>query len=89
MRPLSIDKTEVIRDWYSDNGEVDEVLRKVIDLDRNTTVAEDAELVKNVQRGLNSMGYSAGPLVLNPEEGIESEHSIAALHQWVRAAITL
>ncbi|MEM8498566.1 MAG: aromatic ring-hydroxylating dioxygenase subunit alpha [Pseudomonadota bacterium] len=88
-RPIGIDKTEVTRDWYSQNGEVDDTLRSVIDLDRNTTVAEDAELVKNVQRGLNSMGYKAGQLVLNPEEGIDSEHSIAALHQWVRAAITL
>ncbi len=88
-RPLAIDKTEVTRGWYSNSGEVDDVLRKVIELDRNTTVAEDAELVKNVQRGLHSMGYSAGQLVLNPEEGIESEHSIAALHQWVRAAIKL
>lgn len=88
-RPLVKDRTEVIRNWYSATGEVDARLEKVAELDRTTTVAEDAELVKSVQRGLNSLGYSAGPLVLNPDEGIESEHSIATLHRWVREAITL
>ncbi len=84
-RPLAVDRTEVHRGWYSNSGQIDEVINRVITLDRQTTVAEDAELVKNVQRGLNSRGYRPGPLVLNPEQGIESEHSIAALHNWVRA----
>lgn len=88
-RPLGIDRTEVVRNWYSLTGELDETLQKVKDLDLITTVAEDAQLVKKVQRGLNSLGYSAGPLVLNPDEGIESEHSIAALHRWAREAIKL
>jgi len=77
----------VFRGWYSADGTVDDSLRKVIDLDRDTTFAEDLELVKRVQRGLGSLGYRPGPLVINPDEGIDSEHSIAKLHQWLREAV--
>ena len=53
----------------------------------NTTVAEDIRLVESVQRGLKSRGYKTGPLVLNPEFGVNSEHSIKAIHDWVREAL--
>ena len=56
--------------------------------DRQTTVAEDIGLVESVQRGLNSCGYRPGPLVIDPEAGVNSEHSIAVLQQWMRAAGT-
>jgi len=61
--------------------------RKVIDLDRETTFAEDPKLVKSVQRGLGSRGYRAGRLVVNPAGGIDSEYSIAKLQDWLREAI--
>ena len=86
-RPLAIDDTEVHRGWYSFDGEVSETLQKIIDLDRETTFAEDLNLVKNVQRGLNNRGYSPGPLILDPDGGIDNELSIATLHQWLRAAV--
>ncbi len=62
-------------------------MQKVIDLDRETTFAEDLELVIRVQRGLASKGYRPAPLVINPKGGIDSEHSIAALHQWLKEAV--
>ena len=83
-RPLSVNTTRVYRGWYSGDGSVDDSLQKVIDLDRDTTFAEDLELLKRVQRGLGSKGYRPGPLVINPDEGIDSEHSIARLHEWLR-----
>ena len=86
-QPLSVGDTRVYRGWYSRDGVVDDSLQKVIDLDRDTTFAEDLELVKRVQRGLGSMGYRPGPLVVNPDEGIDSEHSIAKLHEWMREAV--
>ncbi len=86
-RPLAVDDTWVCRGWYSPDGVVDDSLQKVIDLDRDTTFAEDLSLVRGVQRGLRSKGYRPGPLVLNPNEGIDSEHSIAKLHEWMREAI--
>jgi hypothetical protein len=28
-----------------------------------------------------------GPLVINPAGGIDSEHSVAVLHEWMREAV--
>ncbi|MEL6477072.1 MAG: aromatic ring-hydroxylating dioxygenase subunit alpha [Pseudomonadota bacterium] len=86
-RPEGAQDTIVHRGWFSSDGVVDDTLQQVIDLDRDTTFAEDLELVKRVQRGLGSRGYRPGPLVMAPEFGINSEHSIAALHGWVREAL--
>jgi phenylpropionate dioxygenase-like ring-hydroxylating dioxygenase large terminal subunit len=86
-RPLGVDRTRVFRSWYSPNGLVDDDLRTVIDLDRDTTFAEDLEILNRVQRGMGSLGYRPGNLVLNPAGGIESEHSIAKLHEWVREVV--
>ncbi len=86
-RPLAVDDVRVHRGWYSRDGRVDETLRKVIDLDRETTFAEDLVLVGNVQRGIRSRGYRPGPLILDPDGGIDNELSISALHQWLRETI--
>ncbi len=86
-RPLSEETTRVHRGWYAPEGQVDARLRKVIDLDRETTFAEDLALVRGVQRGLRSRGYRPGPLVVNPAGGIDSEHSVALLHDWLREAL--
>lgn len=87
-RPLAHDDTRVHRGWFSRDGVVDDQIQQVIDLDRETTFAEDLSLVKAVQRGLGSRGYRPGPLVLSPACGIDSEHSIAALHGWIRESLT-
>ena len=86
-RPLAVDDVRVHRGWYSKDGEIDDTLQKVINLDRDTTFAEDLELVKNVQRGLRSMGYTPGPLILDPAGGIDNEFSVAALHRWLRESV--
>lgn len=82
-RPLDVELTRVHRNWFSADGRVDERLQSVIDLDRNTTFSEDLALVKATQRGLHSRGYRPGPLVIAPQGGIDSEHSVALLHGWV------
>ena len=82
-RPLSPRNTRVFRGWYARPGQADDPhLRKVADLDRETTFAEDLRIVAQVQQGVENAAYVPGPLVLNPDEGIDSEHSIAALHDW-------
>lgn len=86
-RPLTHRETRVHRGWYSRDGSVPDEMRKVIDLDRETTFAEDLEILGNVQRGLGSKGYTPGPLVVNPAEGIDSEHPIVALHGWLGEAL--
>ena len=77
----------VFRSFYSNDGEVDETLQTVIDNDRDTTFQEDLDIVREVQRGLNSRGYIPGPLVLNPEGGINNELPILKLHEWLREAV--
>lgn len=86
-RPLAVDATQVHRAWYSNDGAVDEALQTVIDLDRDTTFAEDLKLVSGVQLGVASRGFAPGPLMIDPNGGIGNELSIAALHGWLRAAV--
>ena len=69
------------------NEDTVELLQNVIDNDRVTTFQEDLDIVKEVQRGLNSRGYRPGPLVVDPAGGIDNELPIQKLHEWLRAAI--
>ncbi len=86
-RPLAVDDVRVFRSFYSDDGNVDDTLQTVIDNDRNTTFQEDLDIVSQVQRGLNSRGYIPGPLIVNPEGGINNELPIQKLHEWLKQAI--
>ena len=86
-KPVSHDKTIVWRGWYSVDGLDDESVRKLALQDRETTVEEDIRLVESVQRGLRSRGYKPGPLVIDPAGGVNSEHSVACLHEWLREAL--
>ena len=81
------ENVRVHRDWFSTHDEVSETTKQVAQLDRDTTVAEDILLVNSVQRGLKSKGYQPGPLVLNPEFGVNSEHTIHSIKQWVLEAL--
>lgn len=85
--PDTVDHVTVRRGWYSLDGEDDAVIRRLAEQDRATTVEEDIGLVESVQRGLRSRGYRPGPLVLDPECGVNSEHSVKTLHGWMRGAI--
>jgi phenylpropionate dioxygenase-like ring-hydroxylating dioxygenase large terminal subunit len=86
-RPESVGRTMVLRGWYGIDGVETEAVRKLAEQDRNTTVAEDLRIVTSVQRGLASMGYQPGPLVIDPDFGVNSEHSVAKLHEWLLEAL--
>ena len=86
-QPQGVDKVIVWRGWYSPNAEESSAIRTLAEQDKNTTVAEDIKLVESVQRGLMSRGYKPGPLVIDPNEGVNSEHAISVLQQWMRQAI--
>jgi len=77
----------VWRGWYSIDGIDDETVRRLATQDRETTVEEDIHLVESVQRGLKSAGYKPGPLVVDPASGVNSEHSVKLLQQWMREAV--
>jgi len=83
-RPIDHENVVLWRGWFSIDGLEDPVVRQLAIQDRETTVAEDIGLVESVQRGLNSRGYKPGPLVLDPKGGVQSEHSIKVLQQWMR-----
>lgn len=85
----AIDHNHVVvwRGWYSIDGSDADMLHDLAVQDRETTVEEDIHLVESVQRGLNSRGYVPGPLVVDPQCGVKSEHSIQVLQQWMRESI--
>ena len=85
-RPIAPTQSIVYRSWFATQPKIDETLQKVIDLDRTSTFIEDIELLNNVQRGLGSRGYKPGPLVCHPKQNIDSEHSVACIHEWIRQA---
>jgi len=86
-RPVDVDRVTVWRGWYTEGGVESDVIRGLAAQDRATTAEEDIRLVESVQRGMNSRGYKAGPLVIDPKGGVNSEHSLAALQQWMRDAV--
>ncbi|MEM6462195.1 MAG: aromatic ring-hydroxylating dioxygenase subunit alpha [Pseudomonadota bacterium] len=86
-RAVDTDRVVVWRGWYTVGGKESEVVKQLAVQDRQTTVEEDIHLVESVQRGLRSRGYRPGPLVLDPEHGVNSEHSVHVLQQWMREAV--
>lgn len=86
-RAISADQVIVWRGWYTRGGVDDEVIRRLAQQDRATTVEEDIGLVESVQKGLSSRGYRPGPLVLDPQCGVNSEHSIMHLQRWMRECV--
>jgi len=86
-RAVDADHVIVWRGWYSAGGAENLAVRKLAVQDRETTVEEDIRLVESVQRGLHSRGYRPGPLVIDPEGGVNSEHPVMHLQRWMREAI--
>ncbi len=85
--PKGHDTVDVWRGWYTVGGKKSDVIDTLARQDRDTTVEEDIHLVESVQRGLGSRGYNPGPLVIDPNSGVNSEHSISVLHSWIRESI--
>ncbi|MGU9956135.1 MAG: aromatic ring-hydroxylating oxygenase subunit alpha [Arenicellales bacterium WSBS_2016_MAG_OTU3] len=86
-QPIDHENVVVWRGWYTVDGAESEVVRALALQDRATTVEEDIHLVESVQRGLKSRGYTPGPLVVDPNNGVNSEHSIKTLQEWMRNAV--
>lgn len=86
-RAIDAHRVVVWRGWYTEEGWDSEVIRRLAVQDRATTVEEDIHLVESVQRGLQSRGYRPGPLVVDPNCGVNSEHSVMVLQKWMREAI--
>ena len=86
-RAIDADNVVVWRGWYSVDGQEDQKVRKMAIQDRQTTVEEDIHLVESVQKGLKSRGYRPGPLVIDPNAGVNSEHPVMHLQSWMKQAV--
>ncbi|MGI9356007.1 MAG: aromatic ring-hydroxylating oxygenase subunit alpha [Rhizobiaceae bacterium] len=86
-RAIDYEHVVVWRGWYAGDDASEAVAKKLAVQDRETTVEEDIHLVESVQRGLRSPGYRPGPLVVDPAGGVNSEHSVKVLQQWMREAV--
>lgn len=87
-REVEVDRVDVWRGWYSIDGEEAPHIQELAKQDRESTFEEDIHLVESVQRGLNNRGYRPGPLVIDPNFGVNSEHSIKILHEWIREGLS-
>jgi len=88
-RAVDHEHVVLFRGWYSVDQTDKEMLHALAVQDRETTVEEDIGLVESVQRGLKSRGYVPGPLVIDPNFGVKSEHSIKVLQQWMRESVSV
>jgi len=86
-QPTGAETVTVNRGWYTADGVDSEVVSRLARQDLDTTVAEDLRLVNSVQRGLHSRGYRPGPLLIDPDFGVNSEHSLSALKDWLGEAL--
>ena len=86
-RPRSVGHTAVYRGWHTEDGVRHDSVLDLAQQDLDTTVAEDLKLVESVQRGLGSLGYRPGPLIIDRDQGVNSEHSIQALKHWTLEAL--
>ena len=86
-REIDTDEVEVWRGWYSVDGEDSSIIEELAKQDRETTFEEDIQLVESVQRGVRSRGYRPGPLVIDPNYGVNSEHSVSVLQNWFREGL--
>ncbi len=86
-RETDVEHVEVQRGWYAIDGESSRIIQELAEQDLQTTVAEDIRLVESVQRGMRNRGYRPGPLVIDPQGGVNSEHSIKVLQEWMRSGV--
>ena len=87
--PLAVDRTLLVREWWFDADEPTDEQREIIDLDWDTTVSEDFDLMDSVQRGMRSRGYTPGPLIESTDgvATVHSEDTVPHLHDLVRTAL--
>ena len=88
-QPTGVEAVKLTRGWFTVGGAESRTIRELAVQDRETTVEEDIHLVESQQRGFRSRGYRPGPLVIDPAGGVNSEHSIQVLQQWMREGCEL
>ncbi len=78
--PLAVDRTLLIREGWFDEPEPTDEQHKAIELDWETTVTEDFNLMESVQHNMSSRGYRPGPLVVHSSGTADVHHENAVPH---------
>lgn len=87
VNPLGPELSNVRHDFYFACGKPDEQEQALIDWIDTVLVPEDMILCENVQRGLNSKGYTQGKFVVNREDCSYSEHHVHFFQHLVHDAV--
>ena len=88
VRPLAVDRTEVIFDFYFADVSRAALERNLASIEVSDRIQrEDLAICESVQRGLRSRAYKAGRLSVRREAGEHLFHRL--LHADLRAGLTL
>lgn len=87
--PHNHQETVYLYRWFSDGSIPDEDVMALLETHSQTTGAEDAVLMGNIQRGLRSRGYQTGPLMVDANDAGEGEQGVAHLQSLLREALGL
>jgi len=86
VRPLAIDRTEVVFDFYFDDVSNEARERNLASVDVGERIQqEDLDICESVQRGLQSRAYNAGRLSVRREAGEHLFHRL--LHADLKAGL--
>ena len=84
IRPLSLTETDFSGPSLTVSGKFDQVRS---DYTTDVLVPEDISLCESVQRGLQSKGYSQGPIIVDAERSGRGEHAIHHFHRLVQKSL--
>ena len=88
LMPLGPERTRVGFNYYDPDREVSEVIKACIEFQTNLLGPEDIALNELQQRGMRSLGYDAGPYMVNEAQKDWSEHLLHHFHALVHDAMT-
>ena len=89
MHPAGAEATSEPLLYFGLDAEMDEGTASAVDWFNNILGPEDVELVESVQRGLHSMGYRRGRLMVDPQQKEAwSEHFLHHFNQMNIRAVT-
>jgi phenylpropionate dioxygenase-like ring-hydroxylating dioxygenase large terminal subunit len=84
--PLSHNRTFETYDFYLETPDADPMEKEAIRYIDEVLQAEDIALVESVQRGMNTLAFSQGRIVNDPDGSGKSEHAVHHFHGLVLEA---
>ena len=82
-KPIDADHTMFIEDWYLPSADPTDHQKELFRFRAEHTQPEDLAVCEGVQRGLHSLGYQKGRLMVDAEFTELSEHGSHHIQHWV------